>query len=408
MNAVDNLRHAFDSTLWLWPEWEFNVQGNEQSRYILKSARAALATCECQSAWSTKTNLEFLMCRKRSDTTRWVVELIPSLHRLNRCSSDSTPIPRSSRVLLIRIVRISRSLSLSLIENVIFFWLRWHNSVHAAAHHHFMASVLRSEESRSHVNVATKLKLTMNWWDNTVEISMRVFSDCKMNPAEHKRQIVYRFRRQSGWQMFSARTLHISARICCFSILRPHTRKPRTTLHILVRKNFEMSSGKLHYCEIRVQDRGMEQRPRPTKKKHKSHSAVVSLLFKKEKMQICVETMRLCHFGCQVTKTNYGASTLWTLTIYFCLWSAVVNVWMMRTSAPHTIFRHSVHLSCTTTSNMSFAIFTAARMVTYFIDFFAISKQRVVECRQAIVLGKSIQHDTKHRCFRGRRRTTRK
>lgn len=69
--------------------------------------------------------------------------------------------------------------------------------------------------------------------------------------------------------------------------------------------------------------------------------------------------MRLCHFGWQVTKTNYAASTLWTHSIYFCLWSAVAILCMMRTSVPHRFFFHSIHLSCVTMTalNMSFAIF---------------------------------------------------
>lgn len=64
------------------------------------------------------------------------------LHRLDRSSGDIARIPRSKRVLLIRIERIYPSLLLSVIENVIFIWFRWHNGVHAAAHHCFMYMVL--------------------------------------------------------------------------------------------------------------------------------------------------------------------------------------------------------------------------------------------------------------------------
>lgn len=93
--------------------------------------------------------------------------------------------------------------------------------------HHSVACVLW--QSRSHVNVSTKLKSTMNWWDNPVEISMHKWK------CRHARPF-------TGWTRLNVRDklcnplvanrtdtcsrAHYSStsvRIRYFSIHRPHT-----------------------------------------------------------------------------------------------------------------------------------------------------------------------------------------
>lgn len=74
------------------------------------------------------------------------------LHRMNRSSGDSERMLRSKRVLLIRIERISASPLLSLIENVILIWFRWHNGAHAAAMNSVLWVVRAARTSTSQRN----------------------------------------------------------------------------------------------------------------------------------------------------------------------------------------------------------------------------------------------------------------
>lgn len=149
------------------------------------------------------------------------------------------------------------------------------------AHHNL--SLLRAlclVQSRSHVNVPTKLKSTMNWWDNPVEISMHKWK------CRHARPF-------TGWTRLNARdklcnplvanrtdtcsSARYSStwmRIRDFSILRPHI---RTNFSAFVATTHdgpqtlgdEKSAGRktrFHYSEIWVCDQ-----------KHKTDLAEVSL-----------------------------------------------------------------------------------------------------------------------------------
>lgn len=81
--------------------------------------------------------------------------------------------------------------------------------------------------SRSYVNVTTKLKSTLNWWDNPTEISMPRWK-CKHTRALELNEPGRTSKtncicRQSAWHLFCACTASISVRNCNFSIRRPHT-----------------------------------------------------------------------------------------------------------------------------------------------------------------------------------------
>lgn len=140
LRTVVNL-HIFSLhyILWLWPERVFNVPRNEQNYTDEIHACSSFShlNAEALDPQNHKTNLEYLMCKKRSDTRRCVVELILlslslslpciSIDSATQTNSIENTMVSLSACSLIRNARKSLSLILSLIENVIFYWLQWPN-----------------------------------------------------------------------------------------------------------------------------------------------------------------------------------------------------------------------------------------------------------------------------------------
>lgn len=314
--------------------------------YIPKSARAALATRECQSTWSTKTNLEFLMCRKRSGTKQWVVELIPSPSIGSLFGRHSTNSSLEARSINSNRENISFAFAFGNRKcNFHLVSMTQRRTCSSTSLLHVYGIV--SCESRSHVNVAAKLKLTMHWWDNTVEISMpeetcacsRTEGWTRPN-AEDKLYIAFAANQASNCSPLALCTFLLEFVIFPFIA---HTRTPRSNAPDKfgdeLKKNSllrDPSPRSTCIANKRSNDQGQ---------KVENITAIrrwqFSFVWKGENVNISGDyaTLPLRLTG---HKTNYGASTLWTLTIYFCWWSAVANLWMMRTSAPNRKFSFSL------------------------------------------------------------------